>query len=89
MKRETCDVLGIAFALEILGWLAVRSGSQQRAAWLLGGADPLWERAGARLAATATFERLHADAMARCDDALGAKRFADLFARGAGTRLRR
>ena len=82
VKREIGDVLGIAFALEILGWLAVRSGSHQRAAWLLGGADPLWERAGGRLAATAAFERLHADAVARCGDALGAKRFADLFAQG-------
>ena len=82
VKQEIGDVLGIAFTLELLGWLAARSGSHQRAAWLLGGADPLWERAGGRLAATATFERLHADAVARCDNALGAKRFADLFARG-------
>jgi predicted ATPase/DNA-binding CsgD family transcriptional regulator len=68
VKQEIGDVLGIAFSLEILGWLAARSGSHQRAAWLLGGADPLWERAGGRLAATASFERL--------------KRFAELFARG-------
>jgi predicted ATPase/DNA-binding CsgD family transcriptional regulator len=82
IKQETGDVLGIAFTLEILGWLAVRSRRHQRATWLLGGADPLWERAGGRLAATAAFERLHADAVARCDDTLGGKRFADLFARG-------
>jgi non-specific serine/threonine protein kinase len=82
VKQEIGDVLGIAFTLEILGWLAARSGSHQRAAWLLGGADPLWERAGGRLAATVTFERLHTEAVTRCSDALGPKRFAELFARG-------
>jgi non-specific serine/threonine protein kinase len=82
VKQEIGDVLGIAFTLEILGWLAARSGAHQRAAWLLGGADPLWERAGGRLAASAIFERLHAEAVTRCGDALGEKRFAELFARG-------
>jgi non-specific serine/threonine protein kinase len=82
VKQEIGDVLGVAFTLEILGWLAARSGSHQRAAWLLGGAEPLWERAGGRLAATASFEPLHAEAVARCGDALGPKRFAELFARG-------
>jgi non-specific serine/threonine protein kinase len=82
VKQEIGDVLGIAFTLEILGWLAARSGSHQRAAWLLGGADPLWERAGGRLAAATTFERLHTEAVTRCTDALGGKRFAELFARG-------
>jgi len=82
VKQEIGDVPGIAFSLEILGWLAVRAGSHPRAAWLLGGADPLWERAGGRLAATATFERLHTDAVARGSDALGGKLFADLFSRG-------
>jgi len=82
VKQEIGDVLGIAFGLEVLGWLAARSGRHQRAAWLLGGAEPLWERAGGRLAATASFERLHAEAVDRCGDALGARRFAELFARG-------
>jgi non-specific serine/threonine protein kinase len=82
VKREIGDMLGIAFTLEILGWLAARAGSHQRAAWLLGGADPLWERAGGRLAAAAAFERLHTEAVTVCGDALGPKRFAELFARG-------
>ena len=83
VKEETGDVLGIAFTLEILGWLAAQAGSHQRAAWLLGGADSLWERSGGRLAATGPFERLHTNAVARCTDALGARRFADLVAKGA------
>ncbi len=83
VKQEIGDVLGIAFTLELLGWLAARAGTHQRAAWLLGGADPLWERAGGRLAATASFERLHTEAVARCGGALGGKLFAELFGRGA------
>ncbi|HEY1670493.1 MAG TPA: LuxR C-terminal-related transcriptional regulator [Trebonia sp.] len=82
VKQEIGDVIGIAFTLELLGWLAARAGSHQRAAWLLGGADPLWDRAGGRLAATASFERLHAEAVGRCGSALGGKLFAELFARG-------
>jgi non-specific serine/threonine protein kinase len=82
VKQEIGDVIGIAFTLELLGWLAARAGSHQRAAWLLGGADPLWERAGGRLAATASFERLHAEAVGGCGSALGGKLFAELFARG-------
>ena len=83
VKEEIGDVLGIAFALEILGWLAARTGSYQRASWLLGGADSLWARSGGRLAVTGPFERLHTDAVARCTGALGARRFADLAAKGA------
>jgi non-specific serine/threonine protein kinase len=82
VKHELGDILGAAFALEILGWLAARGDGEQRAAWLLGGADPLWERAGGRLAAAPAFERLHSDAVTRCADALGGNRFADLFVRG-------
>jgi DNA-binding CsgD family transcriptional regulator len=82
VKHEIGDLLGIAASLELLGWLAARAGSHQRAAWLLGAADPLWERAGGRLAASASFERLHAEAVARCGGALGGKLFAELFARG-------
>ncbi len=82
VKHEIGDLLGVAASLELLGWLAARTGSHQRAAWLLGGADPLWERAGGRLAASASFERLHAEAVARCGGALGGKLFAELFARG-------
>jgi predicted ATPase/DNA-binding CsgD family transcriptional regulator len=82
VKHEIGDLLGVAASLELLGWLAARAGSHQRAAWLLGGADPLWERAGGRLAASASFERLHAEAVARCGAALGGKLFAELFARG-------
>jgi predicted ATPase/DNA-binding CsgD family transcriptional regulator len=83
VKHESGDTLGTAFAVEILGWLAARSGSYQRAAWLLGGADPLWERAGGRTATAGGFERRRDEVVAGCTAALGDRRFAELFARGA------
>jgi DNA-binding CsgD family transcriptional regulator/tetratricopeptide (TPR) repeat protein len=83
VKQELGDTVGTAWALELLGWLAARSGSHQRAAWLLGGAEPHWQRAGGRLAATPRFERLHAEAVTRSTDALGASQLAELRTRGA------
>jgi non-specific serine/threonine protein kinase len=87
VKHEVGDTLGTAFALEILGWLAARSGSCERAAWLLGGAEPLWQRAGGRLAAAPAFARLHDDAVAASASALGGPRLAELRARGAACPL--
>jgi DNA-binding CsgD family transcriptional regulator len=83
VKQEVGDTLGTASALELLGWLASRSGSHPRAAWLLGAADALWQQAGGRLAFTPRSGRLHADAVDRSRDALGDHPFAELFARGA------
>ena len=50
-KHELGDMVGMAYCLEIHGWLAARARRHARAAWLLGAADPLWTRAGGRLAA--------------------------------------
>jgi predicted ATPase/DNA-binding CsgD family transcriptional regulator len=82
-KQETGDVAGLACALELLGWLAARAGSHQRAAWLLGAAETRWERAGRRFAGLAVFEQAREAAVARSVAALGAERFAELLARGA------
>jgi predicted ATPase/DNA-binding CsgD family transcriptional regulator len=83
VKEETCDVAGLACGLELLGWLAARAGSYQRAAWLLGAAEARWERAGRRFAGLPFFEQARAGAMARSAAALGAERFAELLGRGA------
>ena len=45
-KHDMRDVAGIAFALEVLGWLAAEGGQHERAARLLGGADSLRQQAG-------------------------------------------
>ena len=44
-KHELGDMVGMAYCLEIHGWLAARAGLQARAAWLLGAAGLLWARA--------------------------------------------
>lgn len=86
LKQEIGDAVGIAFTLEILGWLAARSGRHERAAWLLGGAEQLWCETGGRLTATGTMGRLHTEAVARSTGALGDKRFETLFARAVRQR---
>jgi predicted ATPase/DNA-binding CsgD family transcriptional regulator len=83
VKQETGDVAGLACALELLGWLAARADSPQRAAWLLGAAQARWKRAGRRFAGLLFFEQARAGAEARCAGQLGAERFAELLARGA------
>jgi predicted ATPase/DNA-binding CsgD family transcriptional regulator len=87
LKHELGDVVGIACCLEIHGWLAVRAGRYVRAAWLLGGADPLWQAAGGRLAGTAALESVHTSSVTTGQTALGTSEFDSLFARGAGTPL--
>ncbi len=83
VKHETGDVAGLACGLELLGWLAARAGSYQRAAWLLGAAEARWERAGRRFAGLPFFEQARASAVTRSAAALGAERFAELLTRGA------
>lgn len=83
LKHELGDMVGMGYCLEIHGWLAVRAGEHVRAAWLLGGADPRWEVAGGRLGGTAALEAVHESSVAACREALGARKFDTLFARGA------
>jgi non-specific serine/threonine protein kinase len=79
-KHELGDVMGMAYCLEIHGWLAARAGRHVRAAWLLGAADPLWDRAGGRLGGTAALEQFHVGAMARAREGFTGKRFDAVFA---------
>jgi non-specific serine/threonine protein kinase len=80
--HELGDTLGIAYALEALGWLAARDGRHERAAWLLGAADPLWAPAGGRLSHTVILEECHQDAVRTVRAALGDKRYTTLTAWG-------
>ena len=86
-KHELGDMVGMAYCLEIHGWLAARAGRQARAAWLLGAADPLWTRAGGRLGGTTALERVHADAIGASRASLGGEKFTALFAGGAAAPL--
>src|SRR6201996_1671496 len=87
LKYELGDMVGMAYCLEIHGWLAARVGRYVRAAWLLGAAQPLWDLAGGRLGGTMALEQVHLSSVTACSAALGARRFDSLFARGVGTPL--
>jgi non-specific serine/threonine protein kinase len=84
---ELGDVIGTAYALEVLAWLAMAAGRPARAAWLIGAADPLWVRAGNHLSGTAIMLKAHRRAAKTTLDALGEERFAALRARGAACPL--
>jgi predicted ATPase len=83
-KQELGDVVGMAYALDVLGWLSLKTGSPTRTAWLLGAAEPLWERGGSlRFSGTAIMEELHQQAVAAAAAAIGAPVYEAEYAAGA------
>jgi predicted ATPase/DNA-binding CsgD family transcriptional regulator len=76
MKYRLGEVVGMAYCLEMLAWLATREQRYERATWLIGAAGALWERAGSRLGSNALLEEFHHQAMRADRDALGEDRFA-------------
>jgi non-specific serine/threonine protein kinase len=84
--RETQEIgylVGEAYSLEVLGWLAADAGRCQRAAWLLGAAQALWERAGGRLSGSAVLDGYHQRSAAMAASTLGPAKYAELHAAGA------
>jgi non-specific serine/threonine protein kinase len=82
-KQELGDVVGMAYALDALGWLSMKKGSPARTAWLLGAAEPLWERGGSvRFSATAIMEEFHQQAARSAAAALGESAYAAEYAAG-------
>jgi predicted ATPase/DNA-binding CsgD family transcriptional regulator len=81
--QEIGNLVGSAYALEIIAWLAADAGRCQRAAWLLGAAQGLWERTGGRLSGSAVLEGYHQRSAASAAAALGAGKYAELHAAGA------
>lgn len=86
-KYELGDVIGIAYALEMLAWLAAGAERFDRAAWLMGAADPLWQRGGKRLSGTEILEEFRIRAEQAARDRLGEKKFTALRAQGADRQL--
>jgi non-specific serine/threonine protein kinase len=83
-KQELGDVIGIGYSLDVLGWLALRTGWPLKTAWLLGAAEPLWERGGSvRFSGTAIMEEFHQQAAAAAAGLLGADVYAVAYADGA------
>ena len=83
-KHELGDTVGIAYALEALGWLTARAGRPEHAAWLLGAAESLRKRTGSRLSDIAALEVPHRRCVRRIRRALGDRRYAAAHALGAG-----
>jgi non-specific serine/threonine protein kinase len=84
--RETQEIgylVGEAYALEVLAWLAADAGRCQRAAWLLGAAQGMWERTGGRLSGSAVLEGYHQRSTALAVGTLGGAKYAELHAAGA------
>ena len=83
-KEELGDIVGSAYAIDGLGWLAQKTGSPARAAWLMGAAEALWERGGGvRYSGTAVMEGFHRQAEAGAIAAIGAPAYLAEFEAGA------
>jgi hypothetical protein len=84
-KQELGDVVGMAYALDGLGWLAQKTGSPARAAWLMGAAEALWERGSSvRFSGTVIMEEFHQQAERLAMATLGEAGYAAEYAAGAG-----
>jgi non-specific serine/threonine protein kinase len=85
--HEISYLVGEAYSLEVLAWLAADAGRCQRAAWLLGAAQALWDRTGGRLSGSTVFDGYHQHAAATAAAALGSTRFTELHAAGGARPL--
>jgi predicted ATPase len=82
-KQELGDIIGMAYAIDGLGWLAQKTGSPSRAAWLLGAAEALWERGGGvRFSGTAIMEEFHQQAARSAAAAIGEAAYQADYATG-------
>jgi non-specific serine/threonine protein kinase len=86
-KHDLGEVTGTASALEVLGWLAAREERFDDAAWLLGAADPLWQRSASRLSNIPIMLTAHEQVVEQAVAALGERRYEAVFAQGAGMPL--
>jgi predicted ATPase len=82
-KQELGDIIGMAYAIDGLGWLAQKTGSSAQAAWLMGAAEALWERGSSvRFSGTAIMEEFHQQAAAGAIAAIGETAYRAEFAAG-------
>ena len=85
--RDLGDEAGLAYCLEVLGWLAARGAQPERAAWLLGAADALWRRTSCRLSNVAVMEQSHQRAAKQAREALGGLHYENAHDRGGALDL--
>jgi len=80
--QEISNLVGEAYSVEVLAWLAVDAGRCQRAAWLLGAAHALWERTGGRLSGSVVLDGYHKRATAMAVSTLGTAKYTELHTAG-------
>jgi len=85
--RDLGAEAGIAYCLEVLGWLAARGARADQASWLLGAADALWLRTSGRLSNVAVMEQGHQRAAKQAREALGGLHYENAHDRGAAVDL--
>ena len=83
LEYELGDMGGTAYALGTLGFLASAQGRYQRAALLLGGSAPLWERIGPWYTGTPALVALHRISERAAQDGLGEERYWQLRERAS------
>jgi predicted ATPase len=87
VHQEIGNRIGMAHALELLGWLAALSNRHKRSAWLLGAADSLWDAAGSRLCNVPRLQELHHSAETTARAALSQRQFSGIQAMAADSPL--
>jgi predicted ATPase/DNA-binding CsgD family transcriptional regulator len=70
-RHDFGDEAGMAWCLEVLGWVAARGERFDQAARLLGTADGLWRRSGRRLSGIAALEQVRQQVVSQARAALG------------------
>ena len=85
LKRMSYDLLGMAFCVESIAWVAADAGWVEMAAELLGISQAFWKRLGSTFVQSGHFKGLHDEARSAAMRALGADAFELTFERG--TRL--
>lgn len=85
MKHELGDILGVAYCVGVLGLMAADQQRYERAVWLLGAAEAIWELAGRRYTGSPFLEAWHQRAVASAGQALGPDRYRELWERGVST----
>jgi predicted ATPase/DNA-binding CsgD family transcriptional regulator len=86
-KHDLGDEVGMAYCLEVLGWLASRGSRFDQAARLLGAADSLWRRAGQRLSGIAVMGQVRQRVADQAREALGDARYGTAHAQGGALEL--
>jgi non-specific serine/threonine protein kinase len=81
--QEISNLVGEGYSLEVLAWLAADAGRCQRAAWLLGAAQTLWDRMGGRLSGSPVLDGYHKQAAAMAASTLGSAKYTELLTAGA------